>query len=172
LIKGANYKTGDIYQIFDADFSQYVKIEGDFRHYVKLGPHSTVASRIMGGLGYSYGNSSSLPYVKQFFAGGPNSIKAFRARAIGPGSHTPDFFGENNFYADQTGDIKIELNTEFRSRLASIVHWAAFIDAGNIWLQNEDPNKPNANFSKDFINEFAVGAGLGLRFDLSFLLLR
>jgi len=172
LIKGADYRTGDVYQLFNADFSQYVKVEGDFRHYFKLGRHSTVASRAMLGMGYSYGNSSSLPYVKQYFVGGPNSLKAFRARAIGPGSHVPDFFGENNFYADQTGDIKIELNTEFRSRLAGMVHWAFFVDAGNIWLQNPDPDKPGAHFTSEFLRQFAVGSGLGLRFDLSFLVLR
>lgn len=172
LALGANYRRGDVYQLFGANFSQYVKVEADFRHYLKLGPHSTVASRAMAGMGYSYGNSSSLPYVKQFFSGGPNSLKAFRARAIGPGSHVPEFFGENNFYADQTGDIKIELNTEFRSRLAGIVHWAFFVDAGNIWLQNADPDKPGADFSREFLREFAVGSGVGLRFDLSFLVLR
>lgn len=172
LLLGANYKTGDVYQIFNANFSQYIKTEADFRHYLRLSTHRTLASRAMIGFGYSYGNSSSLPYVKQFFSGGPNSLKAFRARAVGPGSYAPQYLGENNFFADQTGDIKMEVNVEFRDRLAGIVHWAAFIDAGNVWLQNEDPSKPGAHFSKNFLQEYAVGGGLGLRFDLSFLLLR
>src|SRR3546814_14092891 len=71
-----------------------------------------------------------------------------------------------------TGDIKIELNAEYRRKLVSIVHGAAFVDAGNIWLLNDDPNKPGAKFSKDFLSEMAVGAGAGLRFDLTFLVLR
>lgn len=172
IIRGANAKEGRQYQILNANFAQYIKTELDFRHYMKLGTNSTLASRAMAGFGYSYGNSTQLPYVKQFFMGGPNGLKAFRARALGPGSYTPEFYGEDNFFADQTGDIKIELNTEYRAKLASIIHWAAFIDAGNIWLQNSDPDKPGAAFSRNFINEMAVGAGLGLRFDLTFLILR
>ncbi len=172
IIRGANVREGRQYQILNANFSQYIKTEADFRHYMKLGVNSTLASRVMAGFGYSYGNSTQLPYVKQFFMGGPNGLRAFRARALGPGSYTPEFYGEDNFFADQTGDIKFELNTEYRAKLASIVHWAAFIDAGNIWLQRENPDKPGAAFSRSFINELAVGAGLGLRFDLSFLVLR
>ena len=172
LIKGASYREGRVYQILDANFSQYIKTEGDFRHYLKLGPNATLASRAMVGFGYSYGNSSALPYVKQFFSGGPNSLKAFRARAVGPGSYEPQYLDENNFFADQTGDIKLELNTEYRARLTGIIHWAAFIDAGNIWLQNEVADKPGAAFSGDFYKELAVGGGAGLRFDLSFLVLR
>src|SRR5690606_2737859 len=101
LIRGANYRKGKVYQIFNANFSQYIKVDSDFRHYMKLGPNSTLASRIMAGYGYSYGNSSMLPYVKQFFAGGPNGLRAFRARAIGPGSHVPENLGMDNFFADQ-----------------------------------------------------------------------
>lgn len=172
LIRGANVREGRQYQIFNANFSQYIKTEADFRHYMRLGTNSVLASRAMAGFGYSYGNSTQLPYVKQFFSGGPNGIRAFRARTLGPGSYTPEFYGEDNFFADQTGDIKIELNTEYRAKLASIIHWAAFIDAGNIWLQNSDPEKPGAAFSSGFIKEMAVGAGLGLRFDLSFLVIR
>ena len=172
IIRGANVDKGRQYQIFNANFSQYVKVEADFRHYLRLGPNARLASRVMAGYGYSYGNSRSLPYVKQFFSGGPNGLRAFRARAIGPGSYTPEFYGEDNFFADQTGDIKLEFNTEYRAKLASVVSWAAFIDAGNIWLQHADPEKPGAAFSKNFIKEMAVGAGLGLRFDFTFLILR
>src|SRR5690606_27712042 len=160
------------YQIFNANFSQYIKVEADIRHYLRLGPNAKLASRAMAGFGYSYGNSTQLPYVKQFFSGGPNGLRAFRARTLGPGSYTPEFYGENNFFADQTGDIKIELNTEYRAKLASIIHWAAFLDAGNVWLQNSDAEKPGAAFGRNFLQDIAVGAGLGLRFDLSFLIIR
>jgi len=172
IIRGANAREGRQYQIFNANFSQYIKLDLDFRHYMKLTQNATLASRAMAGFGYSYGNSTILPYVKQFFMGGPNGLRAFRARTLGPGSYTPEFYGEDNFFADQTGDIKLEFNTEYRAKLASIVHWALFVDAGNIWLQNPDPNKPGAQFSRNFIREIAVGAGAGLRFDLSFLVLR
>ena len=172
IIRGANVLEGRQYQILDANFSQYVKIDADFRYYVKLSANATWASRVMAGFGYSYGNSTQLPYVKQFFMGGPNGLRAFRARALGPGSYTPEFYGEDNFFADQTGDVKFELNTEYRAKLASIIHWAAFVDAGNIWLQHADSEKPGAAFSRNFVNEMAVGAGAGLRFDLSFIILR
>lgn len=172
LIKGSNYEEGRIFKIFKAEFSQYIKTESDIRHYLKLGENQVLASRAMFGFGYSYGNSWRLPYVKQFFSGGPNSLKGFRARAVGPGTYRDLDTGERNYFVDQTGDIKLELNTEFRSKLISILHGAVFVDAGNVWLQNRDANKPGAEFSSNFYKELAVSGGLGLRFDLSFLILR
>jgi outer membrane protein assembly factor BamA len=172
LILGANAKKGEVYQIFNANFAQYVKTEGDFRYYLKLGKNQTLANRAMIGIGYAYGNSTALPYVKQFFAGGPNGLRSFRARAVGPGSYKPIYLDDQNFFADQTGDLKLELNTEYRAKIAGIFHWAAFIDAGNIWLLNKNEDKPGAQISRQFYNELAVGGGLGLRFDFSFLILR
>lgn len=172
LIQGTNYKEGNIRTLFDTPYSQFVKIDGDVRHYLNLGANAQLASRIMIGFSHSYGNSSSLPYLKQFYTGGPNGLRAFRARSVGPGSSMPENLGEDNFFADQTGDYKLELNTEYRAKLAGFVHWAAFIDAGNIWVQNEENYKPGSGLSKDFLSELAVGGGLGLRFDFSFLILR
>lgn len=172
LIKGANYDEGDTYSFLNAPISQYIKTDLDFRNYTKLGSKSEIAARAMLGFGYAYGNSNQMPYIKQFFSGGPNGIRAFRARALGPGSYEPEPFGEYNFIPDMTGDIKMEVNLEYRRKLVSIIHGAAFVDAGNIWLLNEDENKPGAAISKDFLKEMAVGAGLGLRFDLTFLVLR
>jgi len=171
LITGANVKKNDTIKIFDVPFSQYAKIRGDFRHYLKLGKESELASRIIVGAGIPYGNSSVLPTSKQFVVGGTNSIRAFRARSIGPGSYynAPT---TNDYLPDQSGDLKLEFSTEYRAKLFSIVRGAAFIDAGNIWLVNADPNKPGAEFSKDFMKEIAVGAGVGLRFDVSFFILR
>jgi outer membrane protein assembly factor BamA len=171
LVTGANVKKGDTIQIFGVPFSQYVKAENDFRHYLRLGDNSQLASRIIVGVGYPYGNSRELPFIKQFFIGGTNSIRAFRARSIGPGSYNPET-EESDFLPDQSGDIKLELNTEYRMKLVSVVHGALFIDAGNIWLMNKNPLKPGGEFTKKFIDEIAVGTGLGLRFDLSFLVLR
>src|SRR5690606_7821972 len=122
------------------------------------------------GVGFSYGNSKEMPYIKQFFNGGTNSIRAFRARSIGPGSYRADV-AATSFLPDQSGDIRLEVNTEYRAKLFSIVHGAVFVDAGNIWLFHDD-EKPGAKFSSDFLKEFAVGTGVGLRFDLSFLILR
>ena len=103
--------------------------------------------------------------------GGTNSIRAFRARSLGPGSYL-NVPTVNDYLPDQSGDLKLEFSTEYRAKLFSIVRGALFVDAGNIWLMNEDSNKPGAKFSKDFMKEIAVGAGAGLRFDLSFLILR
>ena len=172
LLQGTNYKTGDTATIFGAQYSQYVKIDGDFRYYFKNGPKSRIASRFIAGIGYPYGNSSELPFIKQFYTGGSNSIRAFRARSVGPGTYRQNALSLHDFLPDQSGDIKLEMNAEYRVRLAGIVHGALFVDAGNIWLFNDNPNKPGAKFSKKFLNELAVGTGVGLRFDLSFLVLR
>lgn len=175
LLQGANYDDNQK-KLFRTVYSQFVKIEADGRHYMKLGRYSQLASRIMLGMSYSYGNSRSLPYLKQFYSGGPNGLRAFRARAVGPGSALPENLGKDNFFADQTGDYKLELNTEYRARLVDmgfgVLNWAAFIDAGNIWLQNTEEDKAGGKLSKDFLTELAVGAGAGLRFDLTFLILR
>ncbi|WP_409417286.1 BamA/TamA family outer membrane protein [Flavobacterium sp. PS2] len=171
LVTGANVKKNDTIKIFDVPFSQYVKVRADFRHYLKLGKESQLASRIIVGAGLPYGNSSSLPSIKQFVVGGTNSIRAFRARSIGPGSFkSPDT--TSTFLPDQSGDLKLEFSTEYRAKLFSIVRGAIFLDAGNVWLVNNDPNKPGAKISKNFMKELAIGAGAGLRFDLSFLILR
>ncbi len=177
LVTGANSKTGDSVKIFGGLFSQYIKAEGDFRYYRKIGDNMVLANRVIAGFGYPYGNSNNrqLPFVKQFFVGGNNSIRAFRSRALGPGTYiTPDRDSskKRTFIAEQTGDIKLEFNTELRRKLFSVVHGAIFLDAGNIWLYNEDSNKVGAKFTKKFMNELAVGTGIGLRADISILVLR
>lgn len=171
LVSGANAKEGNQKNIFDVPFSQYVKMRGDFRHYLKLGKESELASRIIVGVGLPYGNSIALPTSKQFVVGGTNSIRAFRARSLGPGSYL-NTVTTNDYLPDQSGDLKLEFSTEYRAKLFSIVRGALFIDAGNVWLLNADPNKPGGEISKDFMKDIAVGAGAGLRFDLSFLVLR
>jgi outer membrane protein insertion porin family len=171
LVTGANVREGDTIKIMGVPFSQFVKMEHDFRHYMKLGRKSSLASRIIAGVGVPYGNSTELPFMRQFFIGGTNSIRAFRARSIGPGTYRPDI-DANSFLPDQSGDLKLELNTEYRADLFSIVEGAVFVDAGNIWLMNENSNRPGGKISKDFYKEIAVGTGAGLRFDITFLILR
>lgn len=170
LLTGADIKKQDTVKVLGVAFSQYIKLETDFRHYMKLGKDSQLASRIIVGAGYGYGNSKELPYIKQFFIAGTNSIRAFRARSIGPGSYLSDI--PTTFLPDQSGDIKLEVNTEYRAKIVSIVKGAVFVDAGNIWLMNKNPDKVGSEFSNKFMQQIAVGTGVGLRFDLSFLLLR
>jgi len=172
LLTGANASSGKQKSIFGAPFSQYFKIEMDARKYLAVGLKSIWANRLDLGYGIPYGNSLEIPFIKQFFIGGNNSIRAFRSRALGPGTFRPANADSSNFYPDQSGDIKLEINTELRTKLGGIVEGAVFLDAGNIWLKNKNPLKPGAEFSKDFLNQLAVGTGLGLRFNLSILLLR
>ena len=171
LATGANVKQGDTIKIFDVPFSQYVKVNADFRHYLKLGKESQLASRIIVGAGFAYGNSSTLPTTKQFVVGGTNSIRAFRARSLGPGSFQAPLTS-NSYFPDQSADLKLEFNTEYRAKIYGLIKGALFVDAGNIWLLNADPDKPGAEISKDFMKQIAVGTGAGLRFDFSFLILR
>ncbi len=171
LLTGANISKGDTIKIFNVPFSQFGKLEAEFRHYLQLTDATKIASRIIVGLGYPYGNSRSLPFIKQFFVGGTNSVRAFRARSIGPGTFRQDV-DANTFLPDQSGDIKLEMNTEYRAKLFSVVEGAVFVDAGNIWLINKDPEKPGAKFSNKFLSELALGTGAGIRLDLSFLILR
>lgn len=173
LITGANSKAGKTKEVFKVPFSQFIKVESELRHYLKLGKESQLASRIIVGAGLAYGNSEEMPFIKQFFNGGANSIRAFRARSIGPGSYDGSAATTaSGFLADQSGDFKLELNTEYRAQIYGLVKGALFVDAGNIWLLRENANKPGAKLSKNFMNELAVGVGAGLRFDFSFLVLR
>ena len=171
LFMGANVKDGNQKRIFDIPFSQYAKMEHDFRYYHDFSEKHSIASRVIAGLAYPYGNSEYIPFSRQFFAGGTNSIRAFRARTLGPGSYNPEL-DNASFYFDQGGDIRLELNAEYRRNLWKFLNMAAFVDAGNIWLVNEDPDRPGGKFSKDWLKEIAVGAGLGLRMDFSILILR
>jgi outer membrane protein insertion porin family len=171
LISGANVEKGREKEIFKIPFSQYAKMEHDFRFYHKINESSSIATRFIGGIAYPYGNSEYVPFSKQFFVGGSNSIRAFRARTLGPGSYDPRTQNAS-FYFDQSGDIKLELNAEYRLNVFKFLNLALFADAGNIWLVNDDATRPGGKFSKDFLSEIAVGAGIGFRFDFSIMVLR
>jgi outer membrane protein assembly factor BamA len=140
--------------------------------YSRLGIKTIWANRIDLGVGIPYGNSYQLPFIKQFFIGGTNSLRGFRSRTLGPGIYRPANADSSNFYPDQSGDIKLELNTELRQKFSSIFEGAVFIDAGNIWLKKKDVFKPGAEFSNKFLSQLALDAGIGIRFDLTILLLR
>ncbi|MEP7319750.1 MAG: BamA/TamA family outer membrane protein [Panacibacter sp.] len=172
LLSGADVEAGKQKGIFGVPFSQYIRTEAELRHYLKFSKTKMLASRVLAGIGYAYGNSTTLPFIKSFFAGGANDIRAFRARSLGPGSYYAGNAGIVGFLPDQPGDIKIELNTEFRAKLFSVFYGALFIDAGNIWLLRDDPSKPGSKFTNKFLNDFAAGAGAGLRIDVSFFVLR
>ncbi|MCJ8155147.1 BamA/TamA family outer membrane protein [Chryseobacterium sp. SSA4.19] len=171
LVTGANAKKDKEKTIFGVPFSQYAKIENDFRFYHKFTEKTSLATRLIAGVAYPYGNSEHIPFSRQFFSGGSNSVRAFRARTLGPGSFDPRTIQEG-YYFDQSGDVKLELNAEYRANLYKFLNVAVFADAGNVWLVNEDAERPGAKFSKEFLSEIAVGAGVGLRLDFSILILR
>lgn len=164
-------KVGDHYEIFGIRYAQFFKLDFDFRHYQILGENERFVYRLFLGGGFPYGNSSALPFVKQYFSGGANSLRAWNVRALGPGSYTPreDFRG----YPNLTGDVKLEVNWEYRFKMFWLLEGALFMDAGNIWSINPGDDRVGAQFAPDdFISEIALGTGFGLRFDLSFSVLR
>jgi outer membrane protein insertion porin family len=153
------------------EYAQYNKADVDFRYYWRISQESKLAFRLFGGIGIPYGNSVSLPFVKQFFSGGPNSVRAFRIRSLGPGSYRPQEAGIAGFF-DQAGDIRLESNLEYRFPIASFFKGAIFADAGNVWLMNENEALPGGKFSPDWYRELGVGVGTGLRIDVDFFVLR
>lgn len=161
-------ESGRPYEVINTVYSQHVKLTTDFRYYLN-GFDKTLVLRFYSGIGFPYMNSTILPYVEQFFSGGAYSVRGFAARYVGPGS----YYEEKNSYIDQSGDIKLEANLEFRFGISRITRGAFFIDAGNIWLINEDENRPGSQFHLNtFYDQLAVGTGFGLRFDFNFFVLR
>ena len=157
--------------LFNIPFTQFAKTVNEFRlksdNKDRL---STLVSRLYVGVGKAFGNSDQMPYNQQFFAGGPYSIRAFQTKSIGPGSYTPT---ANAGFFDQTGDMRLELNLEYRLRLGGGASLALFADAGNIWLLEKDEQRPGADFQFNrFMSEVALGTGLGIRYDISVLVVR
>ncbi|WP_158797765.1 BamA/TamA family outer membrane protein [Pedobacter sp. L105] len=154
--------------LLSTPLTQFVRLEADFRDYYKITRNTIWANRIDLGYGYAYGNSTSLPFVRQFFAGGSNDIRAFAARSLGPGTYR-----DTSSIADESGDIKIMLNTELRFKIVSILYGAVFADAGNIWLRKEDPLRPGSGFEfNKALSQMAVGTGAGLRVDAKIFVIR
>ncbi|HEV2353864.1 MAG TPA: BamA/TamA family outer membrane protein, partial [Puia sp.] len=134
IITGADaLKTGQQKQIFGVPFAQYMRLETEYRHYLRFTKYNILVARADAGIGISYGNSTTLPFIKAFFAGGTNDIRAFRARALGPGKYYGGDPNRDAFLPDQPGDIKLEGNIEYRSNLFDMVRWAVFTDFGNVW---------------------------------------
>ncbi|MCH7409274.1 BamA/TamA family outer membrane protein [Belliella sp. DSM 111904] len=153
------------------NYAQYSRGDVDLRYYYRMNEEHTIATRLFGGVGLPYGNSESLPFVKQFFAGGPNSVRAFRIRSLGPGTYRPENTGIGAFF-DQAGDIRFEGNIEYRFPIVSVLKGALFMDAGNVWLMNENEALPGGKFTSDWWSELAVGAGFGMRIDIEFFVIR
>ena len=157
--------------LFGNPFAQFVKLNTSLRKTWQTGQKSQLVSRVAAGILWAYGNSDRAPYNEQFYVGGANSIRAFTVRSIGPGKYVAP--NTNYAYLDQTGDIKLELNLEYRFNLFGNLYGVTFLDAGNIWLLKKDPNRPDSEFKPStFFRQLATGTGVGLRYDMDFIVLR
>lgn len=171
----SNYRATEAhpYKLGGYRYSQYTKLATDFRYYLRINPDHKIATRIIIGVGMPYGNSSTMPYIKQFFSGGSNSIRAFLPRSIGPGAFKIADSLVGKTLLNQAGDIKLEGNLEYRFTIISVLKGALFMDAGNVWLIRKNADLPDGEFHlKTFQSQIAVGTGFGLRVDLSFFVMR
>lgn len=158
-------------EMFKNAYAQFFKIESDFTKTWTTGLKSQLVGHINVGLVYSYGNMKATPYSEQFYVGGANSIRAFPVRSVGPGSYYTD--EARLSYLDQTGDMKFLANLEYRFNLFGNLYGSAFIDAGNVWGLKDDGYRSGARFKlKNIAKEMALGTGVGVRYDLEFLILR
>ena len=165
--------TGTNNEVGGTEYAQFTKVTTDFRFIHKFTDEFLIASRAFAGIGVPYGNSTVLPYIRQFYIGGSTSVRAWRIRSLGPGSYLSPDAGTTQQYLDQTGDVKLESNIELRYPLFSYFHGAVFADAGNIWTLENDTSRTGGQFNfNSFIPELGFGAGIGLRADFSYFVIR
>jgi outer membrane protein assembly factor BamA len=166
---GNSAKQGEYYKMLNVRFAQYLKTDFDFRYYHFFTSKNNLATRVFLGLGFPYGNSQELPFVKQYFCGGANSLRAWSVRSLGPGTYN----NPNSDYAFQSADLKLESSIEYRFDIFWMFKGALFLDVGNIWFINQSSLGPAAEFKIDrFYTDLAVGTGLGIRIDLSMFIFR
>ncbi|MGM9799721.1 MAG: BamA/TamA family outer membrane protein [Muribaculaceae bacterium] len=159
-------------QLFGTPFSQFVKGSVQLVYNRRLFGNHHLVTRVATGAAHAYGNASQVPYSEQFYVGGASSIRAFTVRSIGPGSYHVDEETANGYF-DQTGTFKFEFNTEYRFPLYGPLGGALFIDAGNVWLIKEDPDRRGGTLKASrFFKDLALGTGVGLRFDIGMIVVR
>jgi hypothetical protein len=156
---------------FRHPYAEYAKVEADYRYYIRTPDNQTLVFRAFGGVGYAFENSTALPFIKSFFAGGGNDLRAWLPRTLGPGT----YYRAGTRGIENIGDVKLTLNIEHRFKVYKYLDLATYIDAGNIWLLNSDSKtkRPGGQFLLNrFYRQLAVGTGLGFRFDFSFFIIR
>lgn len=157
------------YEVLNTRFAQYFKTDFEYRYGHMIDKLSSVVGRGFVGIGVPFGNFDVLPFEKKYFTGGANGIRAWQVRSLGPGTYKAPL----DVYPNQSSDIKLEANLEYRFKLFWLMEGAFFLDAGNIWAINGKDNRAGAVFKLDeFYKQIAVGSGLGLRFDFTFFLFR
>lgn len=157
--------------LFGIAYAQYAKFDFDYTHLITFDEHNSLALHTDFGIAYPYGNSTVLPFEKRYFSGGANSVRGWSVRELGPGSYK----GKNGRidFINQTGDMKFDLNAEYRTYLFWKFNGAAFIDAGNIWTLRDYPDQPGGQFKwNKFYKQIAVAYGLGLRLNFGYFILR
>jgi outer membrane protein assembly factor BamA len=156
------------YQLLGNPFAQYVKADFDYSRTYRLNEKNAIALHGGFGIACPYGNSTILPFEKRYYGGGPNSVRGWSTRRLGPGT-----YDAGDDFSIRTGDLKILLNAEYRYKLVPLLELAGFVDAGNVWTIRDYPNQPGGQFRiHSFYEELAVAAGIGLRLDLTFLIIR
>jgi outer membrane protein insertion porin family len=172
MVGGAEYLFGaEEAKLLGLPFAQYARFDVDLRYFRTLGKSRRMVFRGFFGRAIPVGNTMSLPFIKQYFSGGPNSIRAFRIRSLGPGTYRSETLDISSFF-DQSGDIRLEFNAEYRHPITGLFKGAIFMDAGNIWLVNDNPALPGGKISNSWYRELALGVGYGLRIDLDFFVIR
>ncbi len=158
-----------VYTLFALPFAQYARGDFNYAYHWVIDRNNTLAFRSYFGIGYPYGNSTALPFEKRFFEGGANGVRAWHARDLGPGAYNERMLK----YPNQTADIKMELNAEYRFKMFWLLEGALFFDAGNIWAISDADDRKGAKFNFDtFYRQIASGYGTGLRLNLGFFILR
>ncbi len=159
-------------------YSQFARIDGDFRYHLKVGSGQKIATRLFAGYGIPYGNSETIPFSRQYFSGGPYSVRAFRIRGLGPGTFNPESSGQNTYF-DQAGNVRLEANIEYRFPLFSFFKGAVFADAGNVWhtygaddVEDDSEYRSEGKFDSDFLQELGAGVGFGVRVEIQSFVIR
>ncbi len=157
------------YNVFNIPFSQFVKGDADFRYYRVYDERQTLVFRVMGGIGVPYGNVKVLPFIKSYYGGGANGLRAWKIYTLGPGSYK----GTDEIRFDRYGDIKLEANIEYRFKFYGFWQGAFFLDAGNVWFVRQNKQFPGGAFRiSELANDIAIGGGMGVRLDFDFFILR
>jgi outer membrane protein assembly factor BamA len=175
-IVGSKGPEKDVWKAGDLNFSEFIRFDQDAVYSRNFSKHVVGAVRIGAGVGFAFGDSPTLPYVKQFFVGGPSSIRAWRIRELGPGgflkidpdTQKPD--ATQPYY--QAGDFRFEFNGELRFPIFSYFKGAVFIDGGNIWTLRNDPGRPGSQLQWDSYKNIAIGTGFGIRGDFDYFVIR
>lgn len=157
------------YTLLNIPFAQYIKGDIDYAKNFVIDNRNSLAFHVGGGIAVPYGNASVVPFEKRYFSGGANSVRGWSVRELGPGSYV----GDRNNFLNQSGDIKLDANVEYRTHLFWKLHGALFVDAGNIWTLHEYESQPGGQFKfNTFYKQIAVAYGMGIRLDLDFFVLR